>query len=105
MKVPGWFPFIGAATGMIVLLGGIYTVVTKAGYVIGASQAQTIAQAEVKGESVERMEFQLEYKLSELRRYYAIPEADRTPADRVQIEELQKQIAFLQERLKEARGY
>lgn len=89
----------------VAVAGALYAVVTKAGWVIGKPEAEIIASAAVQGESVERMEFQLEYKLSELRRYYSIPEPDRTPADRVQIEELQAQIEYLRQRLKEARGY
>lgn len=98
-------PYIGAAVGCLTLLGAGYAVMTKAGYVVSESQAQTIAKQEVVSESVERMEFQLEYKLSELRRYESIPESERTAADRVQIQELNKQISWLQDQLRNVRGY
>ena len=96
-KWPG--PFALAAVGFV--LATMFVGVPKLGQLAWASDTEQ----RVNSESVERMEFQLEYKLSELRRYYSIPEGQRTPSDIVQIRELEKQIASLQERLKELRGY
>jgi hypothetical protein len=94
--------YIGAAVGCVTLLGGGYTVAKRGEYVVSGEQVRAIIVME---ESIERMEFQLEYKLSELRRYEATPESNRTESDNVQIEELQEQVRQLRERLKKARGY
>ena len=94
--------YIGAAVGLVTLLGGSYTIATRAGYVVSEDGVRAIVLME---ESIERMEFQLEYKLSELRRYESIPESERSESDQVQIDELKDQIDQLRERLKKARGY
>jgi hypothetical protein len=94
--------YIGAAVGCVTLFGGGYTVAKRAEYVVDGEQVRAIILME---ESVERMEFQLEYKLSELRRYESIPADQRSESDLVQIEELKEQISQLRERLKKARGY
>ena len=94
--------YIGAAVGALTLLGGGYTVATRAGYLVSEDGVRAIVLME---ESVERMEFQLRYIQSELRRYEVIPEGERTESDWVQIEELRKQVRELLARLEKARGY
>ena len=78
-----------------------YTIALKAGFIVNDARASEIAREEFTPESVERMEFQLEYKLSELRRYYALEH--RSPSDIVQINELEAQVAALRTRIAKAR--
>jgi hypothetical protein len=94
--------YIGAAVGCLTLLGGGYAVAKRAEYVVDGDQVRAMILSE---ESVERMEFQIRYILSELRRYESVPVDERTESDIVQIQELKDQVDELRTRIKSSRGY
>ena len=100
-EIMNQFPGPFALAGVCFLFATAFIGVPKLGQLAWVDDTEQ----RVNSESVERMEFQLEYKLSELRKYEAIPEDERTAADRVQIQELNKQINYLQNELQRLRGY
>jgi uncharacterized small protein (DUF1192 family) len=99
-----WKEMIGITIGVVTLMGIGYKAALKGKWIIDPAIAQEIVnQALIPGE-IERLEFQLEYKRSQLRQLRKIEQAQRSEEDQDAVDELKSDIGLLQYRLCRLKG-
>jgi len=99
---------LSVAAVSIALMGIGYAAALRGQWIVDGAIAKAIAQ-EVAEQTLapaemERLEFQLEYKLNQLRPLQRIDKNERSEEDQDAIDDLKADIATLKKRLKKAKG-
>lgn len=99
-----WKEAIGVTVGVITIMGIGYKAALKGKWIIDPAIAQEIVnQALIPGE-IERLEFQLEYKRSQLRALRRTPQEERSEEDQDAIDDTKADIDLLKGRLCRLKG-